>query len=245
MTRPGATPGATPGVVYVVAKAPRPGHSKTRLSPPLTPEGAARLARGFLLDVLQVVARAGLVPRIISRDPGEQEALRRLAGSGVAVHVQEGRGLGDALESAFRRGLAGGAPVVGVLGADIPTLPPAVLTEACRAVQDGHHVALGRSEDGGYYLLAAGAVYPSLFREMTWSTEGVADETLRRCAAAGLRPFLLPTWADVDDGPALAALRDELRRAPPGVAPHTRGVLEALEALEAPPEVILPATRRP
>ena len=174
-----------------------------------------------------MVARAGLVPRIICRDPGEQEALRRLAGAGVAVHVQEGRGLGDALEFAFRRGLAGGAPVVGVLGADIPTLPPAVLTEACRAVQDGHHVALGRSEDGGYYLLAAGAVYPSLFREMIWSTEGVADETLRRCAAAGLRPFLLPTWADVDDGPALAALRDELRRAPPGVAPHTRGVLEA------------------
>ena len=39
------------GVVYVVAKAPRPGVSKTRLCPPLTPDQAAHLAAAFLLHL--------------------------------------------------------------------------------------------------------------------------------------------------------------------------------------------------
>ena len=53
MSRPQDPAGAAraaAGVVYVVAKAPAPGQSKTRLCPPLTPAAAARLARAFLLD---------------------------------------------------------------------------------------------------------------------------------------------------------------------------------------------------
>jgi uncharacterized protein len=238
-----------PGAIYVVAKAPCPGQSKTRLCPPLTPEGAARLAGAFLLDVLDVVAAAGLAPRIICRDAAEQAALQALVGGGVAVHVQEGHGLGDALESAFRRGLADGFPVVGVLGADVPTLPPAVLRDACRAVVDGPDVALGRSDDGGYYLLAARAVHPTLFRNMTWSTAEVAAETLRRCRAAGLRPRLLPPWYDVDDGAALVALQADLDTAPAGIAPRTRATLaeartEGASSPAALPEVTRPATPR-
>jgi rSAM/selenodomain-associated transferase 1 len=202
----------------------------------LTPEGAARLAGAFLLDVLDVVATARLAIRIICRDAAEQATLRGLVGREVAVHVQDGHGLGDALESAFRRGLADGFPVVGVLGADVPTLPPTVLQDACHAVADGPDVALGRSDDGGYYLLAARAVHPTLFRDMTWSTAEVAAETLRRCHAAGLRPRLLPPWYDVDDGAALVTLQADLDAAPAGIAPRTRAALaEARPPLPASP----------
>ena len=53
------------GVVYVVAKAPRPGVSKTRLCPPLTPDQAAHLAAAFLRDTLSNVTLAGLSPGIV------------------------------------------------------------------------------------------------------------------------------------------------------------------------------------
>jgi rSAM/selenodomain-associated transferase 1 len=214
--------------VYVVAKAPSPGQTKTRLCPPLTPSGAALLARAFLLDVLEIVRASGLTARIVCRDAAERAALRDLVGDATTVHAQDGHGLGDALESAFRRGLADGFPAVAVLGADVPTLRPDVLREACRAVAGGgvgHDVAIGLSDDGGYYLLAARAVHPTLFRDMAWSTAGVAGETLRRCRAAGLRPFLLPPWYDVDDAAALDTLRADLALAPPGVAPRTRAAL--------------------
>jgi uncharacterized protein len=213
-------------VVYVVAKAPRAGQSKTRLCPPLTPLVAADMARAFLLDVLELVDAAGLTVRIICRDLVEQAALRDIVGTLATVHVQDGSGLGDALESAFRQGLADGFCVVGVLGADTPTLPPAVLIQAYQAVAvDGADVALGRSDDGGYYLLVARALHPTLFRDMTWSTAEVGAVTLERCRAAGLRTAILPCWSDVDDAPSLAALQSTLAGAPPGVARHTRARL--------------------
>ena len=239
MSRPQDPAGAAraaAGVVYVVAKAPAPGQSKTRLCPPLTPAAAARLARAFLLDVLDTVRASGLTARIVCRDAAERAALQALVGDTVAVHAQRGSGLGDALESAFRQGLADGFPAVAVLGADVPALRPDVLRDACLAVAGtgaGYDVALGQSADGGYYLLAARAVHPCLFRDMIWSTDGVAAETLRRCRAAGLRPFLLPAGYDVDDAAALDTLRAELARAPLSLAPRTRAALAGAVATPA------------
>ncbi|HEX2036783.1 MAG TPA: TIGR04282 family arsenosugar biosynthesis glycosyltransferase [Chloroflexota bacterium] len=213
------------GTIYVVAKAPHPGKAKTRLCPPLTPEEAARLATAFLLDTVENVRAAGLVARVICRDAPEQEALQRLLGTATTVHVQEGYGLGAALETAFRQGLADGFEAIGVLGADVPTLPPAVLADAFEVVHRGADVALGPSDDGGYYLLVARTVHPTLFRNMVWSTDSVARITLARCRGAGLGTCLLPLWYDVDDAAGLATLREALLRAPDGVAPHTRAEL--------------------
>jgi rSAM/selenodomain-associated transferase 1 len=215
-------------VAYVVAKAPRPGVTKTRLCPPLAPEQAAQLARAFLLDTLTNVMMAGLSPRIVCRGPTEQRALRRLAGPFVRVSIQVGQGLGDALEGAFREGLADGFGAVAVLAADSPTLPTSVLRDAFVALADGSDVVLGPVDDGGYYTLAARAVHPSLFRDMPWSTGEVASETLRRSRALGLRANVLPAWYDVDDDTSLAALYRELRALPGTFAPRTRAVLQAM-----------------
>lgn len=218
-------------VVYVVAKAPRAGQTKTRLCPPLRPTDAARLAATFLQDTVDVAVRAGATARLICRDAGEATALQRL-GTPATVHVQHGAGLGAALESAFTQGLADGYERVAVLGADTPTLAPVVIAEACAAL-DTADVALGPSDDGGYYLLAAKDLHAMLFRNMVWSTRDVAQETLRRCAALGLRTHLLATWPDVDDALALRRLLAELHAAPPDVAPRTRAVLAGL-----PPETV-------
>jgi rSAM/selenodomain-associated transferase 1 len=216
-------------VAYVVAKAPQAGVTKTRLCPPLTPEQAARLACAFVQDTLSNVALAGVCPRIVCRGPTERQVLRPLVGTKTQVSVQPGTGLGNALEGAFREGLADGFTAVAVLGADSPTLPGMLLREAFAALMAGHDVVLGPAEDGGYYLLAARAVHPWLFREMAWSTAYVASDTLRRCRALGLRSYVLPAWYDVDDAPSLAVLRRDLRRLPRATAPHTRGVLQTLD----------------
>ncbi len=217
------------GVVYVVAKAPRPGVSKTRLCPPLTPDQASHLAAAFLRDTLSNATLAGVSPRIVCQGMTEQRELRRLVGPLTQVSIQSGAGLGDALDGAVREGVADGFAAVAVLGADSPTLPALVIREALAALTEDHDVALGPAEDGGYYLLAARRVYPWLFRDMPWSTNGVASETLRRCQALGLRTHVLPAWYDVDDAASLAILRMDLRRQPVSTAPHTRAVLEGLD----------------
>jgi rSAM/selenodomain-associated transferase 1 len=219
------------GVVYVVAKAPVAGQAKTRLSPPLTPEDAAQLAGAFLLDTLVSVVDAGLTPRLICRNADDRVLLAQVAGSDVRADVQPGTGLGDALESAFQHGVDGGFAAVAVLGADTPTLPASILREGFVALARGAaDVTLGPSEDGGYYFLAARALHPTLFREMEWSTDRVAAETLRRSAAAGLRVHLLPRWYDVDDAASLDRLQTHLRRLPDAVARYTRSALGAIAA---------------
>ena len=214
--------------VYVVAKAPRAGSSKTRLCPPLTPAAAAKLAAAFLLDSVHVVRQSGLDARIICRDDGERGALERLVGDQATVAVQSGRGLGAALESAFRLGFASGCTAVGVLGSDNPTLPPATLTEAYAALTAGSDVSIGPSEDGGYYLLAARALYPDLFRNMVWSTSKVVAVTLQRCAAANLRVHCVAEWYDVDEAADLDRLRADLAGADSPPAPATRAALAAV-----------------
>jgi rSAM/selenodomain-associated transferase 1 len=213
-------------LVYVIAKAPRAGQAKTRLSPPLQPGQAARLAGAFLRDTVDVALRAGVAVRVICRSAAERAALQPLAGP-VVVHVQHGQGLGAALESAFALGLADGYARVGVLGADLPALPPAVIAAAFAGL-DHADVALGPSDDGGYYLLAARQVYRPLFHDMVWSTSQVAQETLRRCAMLQLRTHVLAMWPDVDDVAALRRLRATLQGQSADVAPHTRAVLADL-----------------
>jgi hypothetical protein len=89
-------------------------------------------------------------------------------------------------------------------------------------------VALGPSDDGGYYLLAARAAHPRLFDAMPWSTDRVTAETLRRCQHLGLRPHVLPAWFDVDDAVGLAQLRTQLAALPVDCAQRTRAVLDGL-----------------
>jgi rSAM/selenodomain-associated transferase 1 len=212
-------------IVYAVAKAPRPGLSKTRLSPPLSPDQTAELATAFLLDTLSSVEQAGCEARLICRTADEARLLQRLTRGIVPIDVQEGEGLGAALESAFRFGLDGTDAGVAVLGTDSPTLPPSVIAEAFTALERGVEVALGPCEDGGYYLLGARDLHPGLFRDMPWSTDRVAALTLARCQAAALATHVLPIWYDVDDAPSLRHLEQDLSTCPAGVAAATRAVL--------------------
>jgi glycosyltransferase A (GT-A) superfamily protein (DUF2064 family) len=64
--------------LVIRSKAPRPGGTKTRLSPPLTPQEAAGLYRALLLDTLARAAglglRAALTPEWYDVDTGEDLA---------------------------------------------------------------------------------------------------------------------------------------------------------------------------
>ena len=231
------------GVVYVVAKAPRPGEAKTRLCPPLQPDRAARLAEAFVLDTLTAVRATNLHARVICRNPAERADLEQRIGGLATVCTQAGTGLGDALESAFRQGLTDGFPAVGVLGADTPTLPPKVLDDAFAALEQGADVSLGPSEDGGYYLLAARALHRALFRQMAWSTTSVARTTIQRCHALGLRTHFLPEWYDVDDPDSLTRLLGHLREAPSSLAPHTRRQLAGHASMSTQPSAAADASR--
>ena len=51
--------------IAVMAKAPRAGHSKTRLSPPLLPDEARRMSAAFLRDITENIRRAAAEADIV------------------------------------------------------------------------------------------------------------------------------------------------------------------------------------
>jgi glycosyltransferase A (GT-A) superfamily protein (DUF2064 family) len=193
--------------VLITAKAPLPGNAKTRLSPPLAPELAARLAEAFLTDVL---AAARVVdPGAGFLCPTADAADLRRRFPGVPIVVQAGAGLEGALAS----GVRGGAVVV---AGDAPGIRPATIAAAAAADAD---LVLAPSRDGGFALIRMRRHRPAVFDGIHWSTGRVLDQIVAAASAAGLTVALLDPVADVDTIADLEGL--DL-----SCAPATRLVLE-------------------
>ena len=222
-----------------MAKAPRPGHVKTRLQGLLTADEAAAMGAAFLTDTtanLAAAARIAPIHPYVAYAPAGQEA--RFAGllaPGTQLILADGvtppisaapgvDGFGRILLHAFTGLFALGYGAVALLSADSPTIPTAWLADAAhRILAPGARAVLGPAEDGGYWLIALQTPEPRLFARIGWSTDTVAATTIARAAEIPLPIEALGTWFDVDDRDSLARLLD-----PPGAAPFAAPATMAL-----------------
>ncbi len=201
--------------LVVMAKAPRAGKVKTRLSPPLTPEEAAELNICFLRDTTQNLAdicRHGDAAGLISYTPaGDEAAFDGLLPQSFSLVLQRGDGFGERLLNAAADVLALGFGAVCLIDSDSPTVPRAAFEQAIDALaQPGERIVLGPSHDGGYYLIGLKQAHAAVFERIAWSTATVFAETCERAREAGLELVTLPLWYDVDDAATLALLEAEL-----------------------------------
>jgi len=222
-----------------MAKAPRPGKVKTRLSPPLTHDQASALNICFIRDTaenIQQVAEASNSAGLVAYTPiGDEAAFDGLLPPGFQLLGQRGDGFGERLLFACEDLFACGFNAVCLIDSDSPTMPQDALLQAVeRLSRAGDRMVLGGSDDGGYYLIGIKRLHHRLFDQIDWSTERVFDQTLERAREIGLKAELLPTWYDVDDAATLERLRRELA-APAGAgydAKHTRGYLQSLQVAQ-------------
>jgi uncharacterized protein len=172
--------------LLVIAKEPRPGRVKTRLTPPFTPREAAALAEAALVDTLRTVAATPARRRVLVLDGAPGPWLPR----GFDVVPQCGGGLDERLAAAFA-GCDGPALLIGM---DTPQVTPALLTvdfADCDAY-------FGPAEDGGFWALGLAHPYPELLRGVPMSTPTTGAVQRERLAGAGLRVRELPRLRDVD-----------------------------------------------
>lgn len=187
--------------LLIIAKAPHPGRSKTRLTPPCTPQEAASLAEAALLDTFEAVLA---VPEaepllVLEGDPGPWLPDR------LPVIAQRGDGLDERIAAAFDDA---GAPAL-LVGMDTPQLTPSLLTHAIdRLMAPGVDCVLGASEDGGWWGIGMRRSDPRAFLHVPMSTDTTASFQRRSLAALGLVTHELPMLRDVDvfdDALAVAA----------------------------------------
>ncbi|WP_329249358.1 DUF2064 domain-containing protein [Streptomyces canus] len=170
--------------LLVIAKEPRPGRVKTRLTPPFTPEEAAALAEASLADTLDVVARTPARRRVLVLEGAPGPWLP----PGFDVVRQCAGGLDERLAAAFA-GCDGPALLIGM---DTPQVTPELLTvdfSDCEAY-------FGPAEDGGFWALGLAQPDPSLLRGVPMSTPRTG--AAQRARLTGLRVRQLPPLRDVD-----------------------------------------------
>lgn len=201
----------SPPTLLVISKAPVAGRSKTRLTPPATPEQAAGLAEAALVDTLNAIEATDAAARILVLEgvPG------RWMRSGLAVVAQRGDGLDERLEHGFadvHAGLAAFSSAVGpararvppptgptfLVGMDTPQVTPALLREAVAALED-HDAALGLTDDGGFWGVGFAVPVPGAFAGVPMSLGTTGAMQRERLDALGLRVAELPMLDDIDD----------------------------------------------
>lgn len=219
-------------VLVIMAKAPRVGTVKTRLTPDLPPQEATDFYRCLLDDTLALANSLGDVDVAIMCPRSDLNELAEVSGNQASLVAQQGEGLAAGLTSVFahfaedqqrRRIIA--------FNSDSPHLPRAVLEDAFDTLAL-HDVVVGPTRDGGYYLVGAKASHPTLFEGDGMGTASALERLLTRVNDLGLSLGFAESFYDVDISDDLNCLADELRLAP-ARAPRTAEWLRQRNLLTA------------
>ncbi len=210
--------------VIIMAKVPRAGNVKTRLQPFLSADRCRTLAEAFLCDAINK-ARNLCDRLIIAFAPAsEKDYFADVQIENLTLIEQRGADLGekmsDAFEFAFRRN--SDASVV-LIGTDSPTFPPQYIEKALANLKSEAQTVLGKSVDGGFYLIGLRSNPPRLFENIEWSSPFVYRQMTRNIKELELPSALLPEWFDVDEPDDLRRLREEVLNDArvQKIAPHT------------------------
>src|SRR5438270_8089757 len=148
--------------LVIMAKAPKPGMVKTRLTKSLPSPAVTALYRCLLEDTLALAKSLTRVEVAVMCPEPDQDELAHLIGNTVHVVAQKGEGLAEGLTSVFRHFTAAGRQHVIAFNSDSPHLAPSVLDSAFEILAT-HDVVVGPTNDGGYYLVGAKAANSTLF----------------------------------------------------------------------------------
>ncbi len=218
-------------VLVIMAKAPRPGAVKTRLTPSLPLDAVTALYLCLLNDTLALARSLDNVEVAIMCPHSDVNELAELAGNEVTVVGQKGEGLAAGLTSVFAHFADDHQRRIIAFNSDSPHLPCAALKEAFEKLAT-HDLVVGLTHDGGYYLVGAKAGHPTLFARDGMGTSSALETLLSRARVLELSVGFADPFYDVDVADDLTRLAAELRLAPTR-APRTAMWLKEWELAAA------------
>lgn len=199
--------------LVIMAKALRPGMVKTRLMQSLPSAAVTALCHCLLQDTLTLANSLTGVQVAVMCPESDQDELTQLVGDSAQVVAQQGPGLAAGLNSVFRHFARVSPQQVIAFNSDSPHLAPSVLNGAFELL-GVHDVVVGPTHDGGYYLVGAKTVYPSLFEGDGMGTRSALDRLVARTKALELSTGFTEPFYDIDVADDLIRLARDLRLAP-------------------------------
>ncbi len=186
--------------VVVFVKSPQAGAVKTRLAGEIGDEAACELYKSFAEDVLCALGRTSARVRLFYDPPGGRERIESWLGDCYELVPQEGADLGERMAEAFGDCFAQGFSTVVLIGSDIPDMTVEYVEKAFDVLRSDDAV-IGPASDGGYYLIGfrRDGFSPDVFRDITWGSQSVLDETTKKMNAGGVSFSRLGVLHDIDN----------------------------------------------
>ena len=206
-------------LLVIMAKAPKPGAVKNRLTPRLSLQAVTAFYRCLLDDTLALAGSLVGVEIAIMCPDSDVNELASLTGQGVRVVAQKGEGLAAGLTSVFAHFVEGPQRRIIAFNSDSPHLPRSVIEEAFETLR-AHDLVVGPTDDGGYYLVGAKASHPTLFSGGGMGTSSALERLLSRARVLELSVGFEDPFYDIDVADDLIRLAAELQCAP-ARAPRT------------------------
>lgn len=209
----------------IMAKAPIPGKTKTRLAATIGAVRAAQVAEKMLDDTIEQVCAVGrgdadkqphIPPHRVELHcvPAIQEVCWQpyVDSPGIHMHTQVDGDLGERMwhalctaheipSQAGTKTLPGPATL---LGTDCPGLTSQLLEEHALLLDDFDAV-ITPANDGGYVAFSMRQFHPSLFQEIDWSSERVLEQTVSKLRTLDMSIALRNSQIDVDTEADLTA----------------------------------------
>ena len=211
-----------------MTKVPQAGKVKTRLQPFLTLPQSAEISICFLQDTEQK-AKAVTQNLIIAFSPIEKKNLLiDILQTKPILIEQKGVNLGERMCHAFEFAFFLDSDAVVMIGTDSPTFPAEFIERAFIFLEMKSDVVLGKTEDGGFYLIGLRSLDKRIFENVEWSSTRTFEQTNRNIENLNLSLSEIPVWYDVDTPQDLIKLEKELVD-DQQLAPKTFEFLEGLK----------------
>ena len=213
-------------VIAVMARAPS-SEGKSRLIRDLGTDEGASLRLALLRDTFESVSAIAAEKAVLYTPPDRDAEIRSVTPFEALFLPQRGSTLGERMDAGARDLLASGFDAVVLVGSDLPTLPPAHVSEALDILSRvGEVLVLGPAEDGGYFLIGLTRSHPEFFEHIPWGTPLVLQRTREAAETLGIPVATIPLWYDVDSASDLRRVCHRPEQ-PDGGARYTRAWLAA------------------
>ena len=196
--------------IIIMAKVPEAGKVKTRLQPALTSNESAELATAFLQDT-ENKAKTITDNLIVAFSPiNKKNELENILQHKPFLIEQRGDNLGEKMFNAFKFAFEASSDAVVMIGTDSPTFPADHIEQAFEFLDLETDVVLGKTEDGGFYLIGLRKLDTQIFENVSWSSDETFEQVWKNTMDLGLHLREVPSWYDVDEPEDLEKLLYEI-----------------------------------
>jgi len=186
-------------ILIILCKYPEMGNVKTRIAKTLGETFAFELYNAFLEDVFSVSNNLDS-DKIIALNINECKKFEDgEINLPFEIINQEGKDIGERMYNAFIHAFSLGYKRAVLIGSDIPDITEDLLHNSFQSLEK-NNVILGKSGDGGYYLIGfqADKCNIDFFKGIPWSTSNVFIETYEKIKLFDYSLSLSPVCFDID-----------------------------------------------